>query len=80
MHEGPELSTTSPVPSPRVPTHDTLPATQPEPTPSAESEAAEPAEPAESEQNGSDGPDPIASEQVTPQPTTTEPRAHDRRF
>src|SRR3954454_8149603 len=42
MHEGPDLSTTPPVPAQRVPAHDTLPAAPPESSDTAESTPPEP--------------------------------------
>jgi hypothetical protein len=55
MHEGPDLSTTPPTPPQRVPTHDTLPATETGPGGEIEtaSSAAEAAEAAESDPDGS---------------------------
>ena len=61
MHEGPDLSTTPPVPPQRVPTHDTSPATPPEPGDAEETAAPEPIE---SERYGSSGSEPSESERL----------------
>jgi hypothetical protein len=72
MHEGPDLSTTPPAPSQRVPTHDTLPPVRPEPGPGAEPEPPAPVDASDSEQNGSDRPDPIVSELPDREPPASE--------
>jgi len=61
MHEGPDLSTTPPVPPQRVPTHDTSPATRPEP---GDAEEAAAPGPSESDRNGSTGSEAIESDRL----------------